>query len=134
MTEYETATLAIQQSSLAIQQAQMEIGRLGLWAQIVIGAVQCILIAGGLWIMRQAAITRDKQHEEAKSRHEETMQALGTSAERTAAQHEEAMLALRDSTERTAAQHEEAKARHEESMLALRALIERTAPRPANDG
>ena len=112
MTEYETATLAIQQSSLAIQQAgleisragleisraeleisraELEISRLGLWAQIVIGVVQCVLIAGGLWIMRMAAITRDNQHEEAKDRHEET-------------------------------------------MLALRVLIERTAPRPANDG
>ena len=105
MTEYETATLAIQQSSLAIQQAtlemsraaleisreELEISRLGLWAQIVIGVVQCVLIAGGLWIMRQAAITRDKQHEEAKDRHEET-------------------------------------------MLALRALIERTAPPPTNNG
>ena len=105
MTEYETATLAIQQSTLAIQQAgveisrasleiqqaELEISRLGLWAQIVIGIVQCVLIAGGLWIMRMAAITRDNQHEEAKDRHEET-------------------------------------------MLALRALIDRTAPRPANDG
>ena len=105
MTEYETATLAIQQSRLAIQQAGLEISRagleiqqagleisrLGLWVQIVIGAVQCVLIAGGLWIVRMAAITRDNQHEEAKDRHEGT-------------------------------------------MLALRTLIECTAPRPANDG
>ena len=84
MTEYETATLAIQQSSLAIQQAGLEISRLGLWAQIAIGVVQCALITGGLWIMRQAAITRDNQHEEAKDRHEETMLALRALIERTA--------------------------------------------------
>ena len=84
MTEYETTTLAIQQSSLAIQQAGLEISRLGLWAQIAIGVVQCALITGGLWIMRQAAITRDNQHEEAKDRHEETMLALRALIERTA--------------------------------------------------
>ena len=84
MTEYETTTLAIQQSSLAIQQAGLEISRLGLWAQIATGVVQCALITGGLWIMRQAAITRDNQHEEAKDRHEETMLALRALIERTA--------------------------------------------------
>ena len=91
MTEYETATLAIQQSRLAIQQAgleisraELEISRLGLWAQIALGVVQCALITGGLWIMRMAAITRDNQHEEAKDRHEETMLALRALIERTA--------------------------------------------------
>ncbi len=50
-------------------ETELEIRRLGLWAQIVIGVVQCVLIAGGLWIMRMAAITGDNRHEEANDRH-----------------------------------------------------------------
>ena len=105
VTEYETATLAIQQSTLAIQQAgleiswasleiqqaELEISRLGLWAQIVIPLVQHAIVAVGLWVMRKDIIAREKRHEEEK-------------------------------------------ARHEKAMLALRASIEHTAPRPANDG
>ena len=105
MTEYETATLAIQQSSLAIQQAtlemsraaleisreELEISRLGLWAQIVIPLVQYAIVAVGLWVMRKDIIAREKRHEEEK-------------------------------------------VRHEKAMLALRALIERTAPPPTNNG
>ncbi len=62
MTEYETASLALQGYALI--------------AQVLIGAIQCVLIAGGLWLMRKAAITRDGQHQEARDQHQETMEVL----------------------------------------------------------
>lgn len=83
MTEYETATLAIQQSSLEIQRAKLEISRLGLWAKIVIPLVQHALIAGGLWVMRKDIIAHEKRHEEEKVRHEKAMLALRALIERT---------------------------------------------------
>ena len=98
MTEYETASLAIQQASLAIQQASLAISRAGVWISGIIGFVQCVLIAGGLWLMHRAATTRDKQHEEAKDRHQETMAALQQQGEALQQQGE----ALRTLIERTA--------------------------------
>ena len=62
MTEYETASLTLQGYALI--------------AQVLVGAIQCVLIAGGLWLMRKAAIARDDQHLEAKDQHQETMAAL----------------------------------------------------------
>ncbi len=84
MTEYETANLALQTASLTLQ-------RYTVIAQVLIGAVQCMLIAGGLWLMKKAASTRDAQHQEARDQHRETMvvlqqqgEALRTLIERTA--------------------------------------------------
>lgn len=85
MTEYETASLTLQGYALI--------------AQVLIGAIQCALIAGGLWLMRKAAITRDGQHQEAKDQHQETMEVL----------------------------HQQREVLHQQGE-ALRALIERTAP------
>ena len=94
MTEYETATLAIQQSRLAVQQAGLEISRAGLgisraglWiagAQVFVGLLQSALIAWGLNLMWRASKARDNQHQETKDRHEETMLALRALIERTA--------------------------------------------------
>ncbi len=59
MDEFETATLTVQ------------------WAQVCMSGVQALLIAGGLWLMRQSARHRDQQHEE-------NMLALRALIERTA--------------------------------------------------
>ena len=67
MTEFETATIALQHASL--------------WAMYVqaglVGLIQCALIAWGLWLIRQNARYRDQQHEE-------NMLALRTLIERAA--------------------------------------------------
>ena len=107
MTEYETASLALQEASLALQE-------LSIWATVGVGFLHAALIGCGLWMMLRASSDRnramdedrrvaDQRHEEAQQRHEEAQQ-----------------------------RHEEAQQRHEEAMAALKALIERTAPpRPA---
>ena len=84
MTEYEAASLAVQQAALAAQQAAT-------WVAAAVGAAQCSLIGVGLYIMRRAAIQRDALHQETmkaldsqhretmasiESRHRETMKAL----------------------------------------------------------
>ena len=108
MTDYETA-------SLALQQAGVEIGRAGVWATyvqaavaLIIGGFQCGLIYYGLRLMSKGSTERTTQlttqHEETMAAHAETMAAMQT-------------------------QHEENMAAHEESMTALKELIRRTAPR-----
>ena len=69
MTEYETA-------SLALQTANLDLRRYAIIAQVQIGAAQCLLIAGGLWLIKKAASARDAQHQEARDQHQETMVAL----------------------------------------------------------
>ena len=67
MTEYEAAALAVQQAALEIQAAALEIQTASLtvqWAQIGMSGLQALLIAGGLWLMRQGVRHRDRQHEE----------------------------------------------------------------------
>ncbi len=104
MTELEAATIAYQNSSLAVQQTSLEISRAGLWAvyaqtgvALFVGLLQVGLIYGGIRLMRRSADHRDKQHEAT-------------------------MAALQE-------QREDAKAQHVETMRALEALIERTAPK-----
>ena len=101
MTDYETA-------SLALQQAGVEIGRAGVWATyvqaavaLIIGGFQCGLIDVGLRRMGEASAER-------KAQHTESMTAMQT-------QHEESMTVMQT--------------QHEESMTALKELIRRTAPR-----
>ena len=88
MTDYETA-------SLALQQASVEIGRASVWATyvqagvaLVIGGLQCGLIYVGLRRMGEASAER-------KDQHAETMTALKT-------QHEASMTALTELIRRTA--------------------------------
>ena len=80
MTEYEAASLALQQAALAAQQASV-------WVAAIVGAAQCSLIGYGLYIMRRAAIHRDAQHRE-------TMAALKGRHEAQNAQHRETMKVL----------------------------------------
>ncbi len=88
MTDYETA-------SLTLQQVSVEIGRASVWATyvqagvaLVIGGLQCGLIDVGLRRMGEASAER-------KAQHDETMTALKT-------QHEASMTALTELIRRTA--------------------------------
>ncbi len=105
MSEFEAATIAYQNASLAISQESLQLSywqALGTFAQagvaLVIGGLQCGLIYVGLRRMGEASAER-------KAQHTETMTAMQT-------------------------QHEENMAAHAESMTALKELIVRTAPRP----
>ncbi|MCY3825470.1 MAG: hypothetical protein OXG62_16555 [Nitrospinae bacterium] len=73
MTEYEAASLAVQQAALAAQQA-------AIWVAAAVGAAQCSLIGVGLYIMRRASIQRDAMLQETMkaldSQHRETMASL----------------------------------------------------------
>ncbi len=77
MTEFEAATVAYQNASLALQATALETQRLGVWVALGVGVMQSVLIAGGLWLMKKAASHRDALHEE-------NMLALRTLIERTA--------------------------------------------------
>ena len=105
MTEYEAASLAVQQAAV--------------WVAALVGAAQCSLIGIGLYIMRRAAVQRDAQHRENMAQHRETMKALDS-------RHQEAMTAM----ER---QHRENMAAIEGQNEALRELIRRTSSTPAQE-
>ena len=88
MTEYEMASLALQEASLALQE-------LSIWATVGVGFLHAALIGCGLWMMLRASSDRnramdedrraaDQRHEEAQQRHEEAMAALKALIERTA--------------------------------------------------
>ncbi len=108
MTEYETASLTLQGYALI--------------AQVLTGAIQCVLIVGGLWLMKKASNTRDDQHQEAQDRHQETMEVLQQQREGLQQQRE----AMQQQGETLRALGESMQQQGE----ALHALIERTA-RPA---
>ena len=74
MTEYEAASLALQQAALAAQQAALAAQQASVWVAAIVGAAQCSLIGYGLYIMRRAAIHRDALQ------HRESMTALRWSA------------------------------------------------------
>ncbi len=68
---YQQANLVFQESVLAYQQATIAFQDASLWAMyaqsgvaLVVGLIQCGLIAWGLRLMRQSARHRDQQHEE----------------------------------------------------------------------
>ena len=98
MTEYETASLTLQGYALI--------------AQVLTGAIQCVLIVGGLWLMKKASNARDDQHQEAQDRHQETMEVLQQQRE-AMQQQGETLRALGESMQ--------------QQGEALHALIERTA-------
>ncbi len=138
MTEYEAASLALQQASI--------------WVAAIVGASQCSLIGYGLYIMRQAAKHRDALQQETMAQHRETMavlkgqnEAQNDQHQETMAQHRENMAVLKgqneaqnDQHQETMAQHQETMAQHRENMSALEGqnealmeLIRRTSASPA---
>ncbi len=120
MTEFEMATLAVQ--------------KMGVLVAALVGFSQCALIGGGLFMMRRAAIMRDKaldelikggrtNHEEVMKNHEQFM----ANHRETMEKHEETMAEIRANREQSMENHREAMAKHEESMAALHELIRRTS-------
>ena len=104
----------------------------GVSVALLVGGVQCGLIAWGIRIMRDSNLTRESRHTEvmaAFDRQHEESQRQEKEAER---RHEEAdREAQRRHDEAMAAfdrQREESRRRHDTAMAALTALIERTAP------
>ena len=77
MTEYETA-------SLAIQHVGLETNQLSVWVAAVVGLVQSGMIAWGLWLVKKAASHRDDMHEETMLALQQQGEALRTLIERTA--------------------------------------------------
>lgn len=125
MSEFEIATFASQEATLAYQQAALQISRTSVTAIYVQAAVTAagilihgFLIAWGLRLMRRSADHRDDQHKE-------TMAALGD-------QHKETLAALNDQHKETLAalddQHKATMTALELERRALETLIERTAP------
>ncbi len=101
MTEYEAASLAVQQDILALQQASLAVQQASVWVAALVGAAQCSLIGVGLYIMRQASKQRDAQHRENMAQHRETMAAINAQREAHSEQHRENMEALRELIRRT---------------------------------
>ena len=73
MTEFETASLALQELSV--------------WATVGVGLLHAVLIGCGLWMMYRASSDRNRAMDEdrrvADQRHEEAMTALKALIERT---------------------------------------------------
>ena len=104
----------------------------GVFVALLVGGVQCGLIAWGIRIMRDSNLTResrhtevmaafDRQHEESQRQEKEAERRHEEADHEAQRRHDEAMAAF----ER---QREESRRRHDEAMAALTALIERTAP------
>ena len=110
MGEYETASLAIQEATLALQREGLIAAYVQAGAALLVGLAQCGLIAWGIKKMDASNQRRERQEAQAEARHEE-------SASRAEARHAETMLALQQQGEYLKQQGE-----------ALRTLIERTAP------
>ena len=128
MGEYETASLAIQEATLALQREGLIAAYVQEGAALLVGLAQCGLIAWGIKKMDASNQRRERQEAQAEARHEETMLVLQQQGE-ALKQQGESMRTLRER------QEAQAEARHEETMLALqqqgealRTLIERTAP------
>ena len=88
MTDYETASLALQQASVWAIYVQAGVA-------LVIGGLQCGLIYVGLRRMGEASTER-------KAQHDETMTALKTQHEASMAAHEASMTALTELIRRPA--------------------------------
>ena len=69
MTEYETAIIALQETSNLIA--------------LGVGMTQAVLIAWGLWLLRKAAVARDQLHAETMEALRQQGEALWALIERT---------------------------------------------------
>ncbi len=61
MTEYEIAALALAESRVGIMQGQLAVAQAQVWVTAGLGLLQCLLIAGGLWLMWGGSKQRDQQ-------------------------------------------------------------------------
>ena len=108
MTEYEAASLVLQQAAV--------------WVAAIVGAAQCSLIGVGLYIMRRAAIQRDAQHRENMAQHRETMAAINAQREAQSEQHRETMKVLEGQSKAL-----------DNQQTAMMELIRRTSGTPAQE-
>ena len=122
MGEYETASLAIQEATLALQQQGLIAAYVQAGAALLVGLAQCGLIAWGIRKMDASNQRRERQEAQAEARYEENARQAearhAESARQAEARHAETMLALQQQGEYLKQQGE-----------ALRTLIERTAPK-----
>ena len=92
MTEYETASLALQELSI--------------WTTVGVGLLHAVLIGCGLWMMLRASADRNRAMDEdrraADLRHEEAEKHHEDARKEAQQRHEEAMAALKALIERTA--------------------------------
>ena len=56
-----------------------------MWAQVGVGLLQCLLIAGGLWLMSRAGARRDRQLDLMETAQREQAERLGTALDRQGA-------------------------------------------------
>ncbi len=131
MTEYEAASLVLQQSALALQKASLAAQHASVWVAAIVGAAQCSLIGYGLYIMRQAAHHRDALHQETMTQHRETMAVLKGQHEAQNDQHRETMAQHRENMAALESQHQETMKALEGQQSALMELIRRTSAPPA---
>ncbi len=121
MTEFEMATLAVQ--------------RMGVLVAALVGFSQCALIGGGLFMMRRAAIMRDRALDElsrgTRTNHEESMAAIQADREQNMGNHRETMekqeKSHREAMAEIKANREQNMENHREAMAALHELIRRTS-------
>ena len=56
-----------------------------MWAQVGVELLQCLLIAGGLWLMSRAGARRDRQLDPMETAQREQAERLGTALDRQGA-------------------------------------------------
>ena len=115
MTEYEAASLVLQQAAV--------------WVAALVGAAQCSLIGVGLYIMRQASKQRDAQHRENMAQHRETMAAINAQREAQKEQHQETMAAHQETMKVLEGQNKAL----DNQQTAMMELIRRTSGAPAQE-
>ena len=128
MTEYEAAslalqqdTVALQQSTLALQQASLAVQRASVWVTAIVGAAQCTVAGHGLFVLHRDYNRRAEQHRK-------NMKAIEGRQESQNAQHRVTMAALES-------RHRETMKALEDRNNAMMELIRRTsAPSATQDG
>ena len=73
MTDYETANLALQQATLALQQAAIDAAYVQAVVAGAVGLLQALIVGWGIRSMSRMGDKREVQHQ---NRHEEVMVAL----------------------------------------------------------
>ncbi len=73
MTDYETASLALQQSALALQQSAIDAAYVQAAVAGAVGLLQALIVGWGIRSMSRMGDKREVQHQ---NRHEEVMVAL----------------------------------------------------------
>lgn len=149
MNEFETATVALQQTTFQellswaplISSGSAAFAAIGIWVGVI--AMIILNVRRSREASKDAKEMRrsnDQRHEEANQRHEEANQRHEEAVQRheeVMAAHKESMAAHMTARKETMATHEEAMAARRESMAALKELIRRTsgpsAPPPAEE-